>query len=222
MKKTPSIRTERPGLTPRQRRVLDYLRDYTAENGAVPTYAEMAEDLGYADKKSITQYLQALERKGYIRRHRYGHRALELLDAEAPSAGGALSLPLAGVVAAGQPLEAVENVEPLAIRELLAIAADREHFLLQVRGDSMIEDGIVEGDYVVVEQTRTARNGDTVVALLEDGTATLKRYYREKNRIRLQPANAALRPRYVRNLSIQGVVKGVIRSLTPSPSGGVL
>jgi len=206
-------------LTPRQQRVLDFLRDFTAEHHTSPTYAEMVEGLGYADKKSITQYLQALERKGYIRRHRYGHRAVELVEAD-PSRSGALSLPLAGVVAAGQPLEAVENVEHIELRELLAISAHREHFLLQVRGDSMVEDGIVEGDYVVVEQGTTAQNGDTVVALLEDGTATLKRYYREKHRIRLQPANAALRPRYVRNLRIQGVVKGVIRNLTPPASGG--
>jgi repressor LexA len=218
MNDAPSSRTERPALTPRQRRVLDYLQAYMAENGTVPTYAEMVEGLGYADKKSITQYLQALERKGYIRRHRYGHRAVELVKAE-PARSGALSLPLAGVVAAGQPLEAVENVEYVELRELLAISADREHFLLQVRGDSMVEDGIVEGDYVVVEQGATAQNGDTVVALLEDGTAMLKRYYREKNRIRLQPANAALRPRYVRNLRIQGVVKGVIRNLTRPASG---
>lgn len=200
-------------LTPRQQRVLDFLRAYAAEHQRCPTYAEMAEGLGYADKKSITQYLQALERKGYIRRHRYGHRALELMESEAAQGGG-LRLPLAGTIAAGQPLEAVENIEYLEVSELLAVSSDREHFLLQVRGDSMIEDGIFEGDYVVIEQGTTARNGDIVVALLEDGSATLKRYYREKNRIRLQPANARLRPRYVRNLTIQGRVKGVIRNLT--------
>lgn len=115
---------------------------------------------------------------------------------------------------AGEPLEAVENIEYLEVRELLAMSTGGEHFLLQVRGDSMIEDGIFAGDYVAIERRNTARNGDIVVALLEDGSATLKRFYREKHRIRLQPANAALRPRYVRDLRIQGVVKGVIRNMT--------
>ena len=204
------IQSGKPPLTPRQQRVLDFLEAYAAEHQRSPTFAEMAAGLGYADKKSITQYLQALERKGYVRRQRYGHRSLELTAAD----GTGNRLPLAGTIAAGQPLEAVENIEYLEVSELLSLSSDREHFLLQVRGDSMIEDGIFEGDYVVVEQTNTAKNGDIVVALLEDGTATLKRYYREKNRIRLQPANAALQPRYVRRLTVQGIVNSVIRNLT--------
>ena len=201
-----------PPLTPRQQRVLEFLETYTARHGRSPTYAEMAAGLGLADKKSITQYLQALERKGYIRRQRYGHRSLELATADATGT----RLPLAGTIAAGQPLEAVENVEYLEVSDLLSLAPGRKHFLLQVRGDSMIEDGIFAGDYVVVEQTDTANNGDIVVALLADGSATLKRYYREKSRIRLQPANAALRPRYVRQLTIQGIVTSVIRNVMRS------
>jgi repressor LexA len=201
-------------LTPKQQRVLGYLADYIERHGTGPTYAEIAAELGLVDKKSVTQYLAALEAKGYIRRERYGHRSVELMRQEEP--GGTPALPLAGRIAAGRPLEAVENIDYLAMTDLIRLAPGKEHFLLQVSGDSMIEDGIHDGDLVVVEKRATANNGDTVVALLSDNSATLKRYYREAGRIRLQPANSSMKPRYVRRVTIQGVVKGIVRSLATS------
>lgn len=202
-------------LTAKQQRVLGYVAGYIEWRGTGPTYAEIAAELGLADKKSVTQYLAALEAKGYIRRERYGHRSVELTRQEGP--GGSPSvLPLAGRIAAGRPLEAVENIDYLAMSDLIRLAPGKEHFLLQVSGDSMIEDGIHDGDLVVVEKRATANNGDTVVALLSDNSATLKRYYRESNRIRLQPANSGMKPRYVRRVTIQGVVKGIVRSLATS------
>lgn len=199
-------------LTPKQQQVLRFLQRYLSRHGTAPTYGEIAEELGLADKKSIRQYLDALQRKGYLRRQRYGHRSIELIEHEG-TGGSSRVFPLVGRIAAGQPLEAIENREYLDVGQMMALSAGKEHFLLEVSGDSMIEDGILDGDYVVVMKSATANNGDIVVALLSDGTATLKRYYREKNRIRLQPANAVLQPRYVRQLTIQGVVKGVIRPM---------
>ncbi len=199
-------------LTPKQQRVLGYLAGYIERHATGPTYAEIAAELGLADKKSVTQYLAALEAKGYIRRQRYSHRSVELTRQEEPG-GAPHALPLAGRIAAGQPLEAVENVDYLAMTDLIHLAPGREHFLLQVSGDSMIEDGIHDGDLVVVEKKATANNGDTIVALLADGSATLKRYDRESNRIRLQPANSSMKPKYVRRVTIQGVVKGLVRNL---------
>ena len=202
-------------LTAKQQRVLGYVTGYIERRRTGPTYAEIAAELGLADKKSVTQYLAALEAKGYIRRKRYGHRSVELTRQERP--GGAPSvLPLVGRIAAGRPLEAVENIDYLAMNDLICLAPGKEHFLLQVSGDSMIEDGIHDGDLVVVEKKATANNGDTVVALFSDNSATLKRYYRESNRIRLQPANSSMKPRYVRHVTIQGVVKGIVRSLVTS------
>jgi len=120
----------------------------------------------------------------------------------------------AGRVAAGEPIEAIEETEWVDLGDVLGIsAARRSLYLLEVKGDSMIEDGIFDGDLVVVEPRQTATNGETVVALLDDGTATLKRFYKERRRIRLEPRNEKLKPIYVRNVRIRGVVKGVVRSL---------
>ncbi len=199
-------------LTPNQQRVLRFLERYLARHDTAPTYEEVAEELGYASKKSVVQYLDALERKGYIRRQRYRHRSLDIIGEDNRGRSGH-ALPLVGTIAAGEPLEAIENIEYLDVGSVIPLSAGKEHFLLQVQGDSMTEDGIFSGDYVVVMKAATAGNGEIIVALLSDGTATLKRYYREKNRIRLQPANAALKPRYVQDLTIQGIVKGVIRNV---------
>ena len=120
-------------------------------------------------------------------------------------------LPLAGKIAAGHPIEAVEDIEALDLEEIFA--SDADTFVLQVKGESMIEDQIRDGDFVVVERRNTANNGETVVALLEDGEATLKRFYKEKNKVRLQPANEAFEPIFVDSVDIQGVVIGVIRRM---------
>ena len=193
-------------LTPSQKRVAQRIRDSLRERGYAPTMDELARDLGIS-KPTAQQYLRALEVKGAIRRRRYGHRAIEWIGPE-EEAG---RLPLAGRIAAGLPIEAVQDVETVDIAETLGARQGRECFILQVKGDSRSEDGIFDGDYVVVERRHAAENGETVVALLPDNTATLKRFYREKDRIRLQPANAAMSPIYVQEVEIQGVARGVFR-----------
>ncbi|MDP6381052.1 MAG: transcriptional repressor LexA [Phycisphaerae bacterium] len=201
-------------LTPGQHKVLKFIRRFKERRGYAPTLDEIARHFRII-KPTVQQYLRALEQKSIIRRKRYGHRSIEIV-AERFGGGRPQLLPLVGRIAAGAPVEAIEATEMVDVGDVLSLNDDRELFLLQVKGESMIEDGIFDGDYVVAERSETARNGDTVVALLPDGTATLKRFYRESTRIRLQPANPHLKPVYVTDVVIQGVVRGVIRSLKRS------
>lgn len=194
-------------MTPKQLKVLDFVRDFIRERGVAPTLEEIASHMRVC-KVTARQYLQALERCGAISRKKYGWRGIEINSLWSMRRGG-IRLPLLGCIAAGSPLEAVEIPETLDITE--SLGSGKDLFALRVKGDSMIEDGILNGDYVIIQKRETARTGDTVVALLDNGEATLKKFYREKNRIRLQPANKKLKPIYVKSLSIQGVVKGVFR-----------
>ncbi|MFW6161706.1 MAG: transcriptional repressor LexA [Planctomycetota bacterium] len=198
-------------LTPRQVEALGWIRDFVADHGYAPTLAEMAEGLGVA-KPTVQQYLQALEAKGAVARERYAHRSIEVLDE--PKEGACTELPLLGRIAAGQPIEAVEVPDTVDVGQALGLGGDRELFCLEVKGDSTIEDGILDGDCVVVERRDTAEDGQTVVALLPDGTATLKRLYRERGRVRLQPANPAVEPIYAADVRVQGIVRGVLRQMT--------
>ncbi|MFW6107325.1 MAG: transcriptional repressor LexA [bacterium] len=198
-------------LTPRQQRVACWIRDFIVEHGYAPTLAEIADGLGVA-KPTVQQYLRVLEEKGVIARQRYAHRSIEIVDGDyAP--GGGLELPLLGRIAAGQPIEAIEVPETVDVEEALGLGAGGELFALEVRGDSMVDEGIFDGDYVVVERRDTAENGQTVVALLPDDRATLKKLYREKGRIRLQPAHPDMEPIYTDDVMVQGVVRGVFRPL---------
>jgi repressor LexA len=164
-------------------------------------------------KATVQGYVRTLCDRGVLRRGRYVHRSLEVVE-QALADEQSRRLPLVGRIAAGEPIEAVETREWVDVAETLGIGdARRSLYLLRVTGDSMIEDGIFDGDYVVVEERSTADNGETVVALLPDGSATLKRFYREKRRIRLEPANARLKPIYISDMSIRGVVRGVVRPL---------
>jgi len=198
-------------LTPRQLQVLTLIRDYQNKHGYSPTMQELADMLG-VNKVTVFEHVTGLEKKGLLRRSRHRARSLELTEhgrAVFPD-DSRHTLPLVGHIAAGSPIEAVENRESVDLEDLFASRNDA--FVLRVRGDSMIDEHIRDGDLVVAEQRSTARNGETVVALLEDGDATLKKFYRENNRIRLQPANPAYEPIYVDNVQIQGVVIGVIRT----------
>jgi repressor LexA len=194
-------------VTPKQSKVLEFVREFIRERGFPPTLDEIASRMKVC-RVTARQYLQALERQGVISRERYGRRAIEINPSH-PLIHGSTELPLLGFIAAGSPVDAVEVPEMLDIGE--TFPAGRDFFALRVRGDSMVDEGILDGDYVVMEKRETARNGETVVALLEDGTATLKKFYREKGRVRLQPANERLRPIYVKSVTIQGVVKAVFR-----------
>ena len=201
-------------LTEKQIRVLRYFRDYRREKGISPTLDEAAQALGVS-KITIHEHLNQLTKKGAIHRDRAKARAVAILhdpDArDAPPAPAAVpSLPLVGMIAAGRPIEAIEEREDLSLTDLVP-TGDRM-YLLRVRGKSMIEDHIDDGDLVVVERRETANDGDIVVAILEDEEATLKRFYRESNgMIRLQPANASMEPIFTSRVQLRGVVRGVVR-----------
>lgn len=203
-------------LTKRQKEIVDFIRTYTEDRGYAPSYREIAEELGLSSTATIHEHIKGLEKKGYLRVGEKGEaRALEpCLPAGKPlgalwKLGKVITLPLAGLITAGEPIEALEERETMAVPADLV--RDENAFVLKVKGESMIEDGILSGDFVIVERNFYPKNGDVVVALLDNQYATLKRYYREKNRIRLQPANSAMKPIYALNPAIQGIVRAVIR-----------
>ncbi len=211
-------------LTDRQREIYDYVTRYAETHGYPPTVREIGEAVGLASPSTVHAHLANLERAGYLRRDPTKPRALELVGRERPAAeptlvgeaGRVRVLPLVGQIAAGGPLLAEQNVEDyLAVPEPLSRGGDE--FLLRVRGDSMVEAGILPGDYVVVRRQQAARDGDIVVALAGDDEAadeaTVKRFFREDGRVRLQPENDALEPIYARHVQILGKVIGVFRSL---------
>jgi repressor LexA len=201
-------------LTGRQQEIWGFLVDYLDGHGYPPTVREIGEAVGLASPSTVHAHLANLERAGLLRRDPTKPRALELIGREQPSSAAALpKLPLLGQIAAGGPLLAEQNVEDeLAVPESL-----RGDFLLRVKGDSMIDAGILEGDIVVVRRTQDARSGDIVVALAGDDEsadeATVKTFYKEKGRIRLQPENAALEPIYADYVQVLGKVVGVFREL---------
>jgi repressor LexA len=196
------------GLTPRQLEVLTRIRDFQRSHGFSPTMQELADELEIS-KVTVFEHVDALVRKGLLRRLAHKARSLELTSlAQFPDDRPTL-LPLVGRIAAGMPIEAIEDATAIDLEEIFA--SKGETFVLRVNGDSMIDEQIRDGDYVVVEKRDTARNGQTVVALLEDGDATLKKFYKEKGGFRLQPANEAFEPIYVDKVNIQGIVIGVLR-----------
>ena len=200
-------------LTPRQLDVLVAIRNYRHLHGYAPTMQELADSLG-TSKVTIFEHVGALERKRVIRRDKHKARSLEIVaDERLPDENRSTKLPLLGNIAAGSPIEAVENREELDLEALFA--SKQGVYVLRVRGESMIEDHLCDGDFVVIERRDSARNGEQVVALLDTGEATLKRFYREPgNKVRLQPANATMEPRVVEaeRVRVQGVVIGVLRS----------
>jgi repressor LexA len=198
-------------LTKRQREILTFLTVYTDENGYAPSFEEIAENFGFTSLATVHEHLSNLERKAYIRRGYNESRAIEILPSE--SSPRFVELPLLGLVAAGLPIEATVSGETMAIPPDM-LRKSGNHFVLKVRGNSMIDEQIRDGDFVVVNERQTADNGEMVIALLDRTSATVKRYYREKDgRIRLQPANETMDPIFTdeRNLLIQGVVVGVLR-----------
>jgi repressor LexA len=197
-----------PTYTARQKQVLEFVRLTLEERGIAPTLEEIATDLGGISRVSVLDHLRALERKGAIRRRSREARAIEILDPNfTPSRG----IPLAGTIAAGTPILEVNEREEVDLEEFLGVG--NSSFLLRVRGSSMIEDHICDGDLVLVESRTTARDGETVVAVVRDGEVTLKRIYSERDRVRLQPANAALEAMTfpTNDVQIRGVVRGVVR-----------
>ncbi|MFZ0658039.1 MAG: transcriptional repressor LexA [Candidatus Binataceae bacterium] len=198
-------------LTKRQKQMVDYLENYISQNGYAPTLAEVGEFFGLSSLATVHKHLRNLEQKGFIRRQHNHSRALEMSPVDGKGSGGAHRIVLAGQVAAGTPIEAIETAETISVPEEFIRREDT--FCLRVKGDSMIEDGIRDGDYIIVESRDSADNGETVVALVGN-EATVKKLYRESDgRVRLQPANAAMQPIMVdpAELAIRGVVVGLMR-----------
>ena len=196
--------------TPRQLDILRLIRDFRASRGFSPTMQELADRLGVS-KVTVFQHIEALEEKGLISRSRHRARSLALSSRVHFEQQEPLALPLMGYIAAGTPIEAVQDDQELNVASLFHRPG--ENFVLRVRGDSMIDEQIRDGDFVIVQPEPNPKNGQTVVALLEDGDVTLKRFYREGRQVRLQPANDAYEPLYVAadKLTIQGVVAGILR-----------
>ena len=206
-------RTLAMNLTPRQLDVLVAIRNYRHIHGYAPTMQELADQLG-TSKVTIFEHVGALEKKRVLRRDKHKARSLEIVaDEKLPDENRSTKLPLLGNIAAGSPLEAVENREELDLEDLFC--SKQGVYALRVRGESMIDDHLCDGDIVVIERRDSAKNGEQVVALLDSGEATLKRYYKEGgNKVRLQPANSTMAPRILDadKCRVQGVVIGVLRT----------
>jgi repressor LexA len=209
-------------LSSRQEEILSILCEFTAKNGYPPSVRELGQIIGLSSASTVHSHLGALENKGFIKREGSGARAIVVLKNvdgspvadEAPDISPYMpivTLPILGQVAAGVPIFAEENIEQ-TVPMPAQIIGDSGSFMLSVRGDSMIEAGILDGDYVVVREQRHANNGDIVVALLED-EATVKTYHREADRIRLQPENSSMQPIYARDVTILGKVIALLRTL---------
>lgn len=197
-------------LTKRQREVLNLIEQYLDDNGCAPTLDEIGSQLGMRSMATVHKHVSSLEAKGYIRRHWNQSRAIEMVDQyQRPRS---VSLPLLGRVAAGCPIEAIEHDDSIDVPE--SMVRNRNTYVLEVRGDSMVDDAILDGDYVVVEEKPDPTNGDVVVASI-DGEATVKRFFRQGDgSVRLQPANPNFEPIVVfdRDLEIRGKVVGVLRN----------
>jgi len=198
----------------RQRQILDFISQYIQRTGYSPTLQEIAQALGVSSLATVHEHLGAMSKKGVIKRYEGSVRGIEILDKQAAdrtSSPANLDLPILGFIAAGQPIEPFTDPNASFGVPPSMVSPKKRCFVLQVKGDSMIEAGIYDRDYVVVEQTENARDGEVVVALLENGFATLKRYFKEATRVRLEPANSTMSPIFVTKVRIQGKVVGVIR-----------
>ncbi len=197
-------------LTKRQKQIFDFIQDFLQRNGYAPSYEEIGDHFGLSSSATIHQHIESLRSKGYLKKDFNTKRSLELVPSIEEFAAACL-LPLTGLITAGEPIEAIEEHETIAVPSELVVSQFNT-YVLKVQGDSMMDDGILSGDYVIVERNHSPNDGDIVVALLDNAYATLKRFYREAKRIRLQPANGKYEPIFVKDVSIQGIVRGVIRN----------
>jgi repressor LexA len=200
-------------LTRRQREVYDFISEFVQSQGYSPSFEEIGEGLGLHSLATVHKHITNLEQKGLLKRGYNRSRSIDVLPLRGrmrPEAAPAQSWPLVGRIAAGRPVEAIETQQTISFADFTRA---KDVFVLEVRGDSMQDEHILDGDYVLVEKTATARDGDIVVALCSGSEATLKRFYREADRIRLQPSNARMKPIILpaRDVQIQGRVIGVLR-----------
>ena len=199
-------------LYKRQKQILDFINQYIQKNGWAPTLRQIARAIGVSSLATIHEHLQTLEKKGVLKRYTGLVRGIEVKrESKLVSPTLQIELPVLGFIAAGQPIEPYTDPNATIMVTPGMISGKKRSFVLQVKGDSMVDEGILDGDFVVVEQQEEANNGDIVVALLENGLATLKRYFKETTRIRLEPANSKMSPIFSTNVKVQGKVVGVIR-----------
>lgn len=197
----------------RERQLLEFITQFIQRYGYSPTLKEIGEALGMGSPATVHEHVDRLRQKGFLRKLDGTARGIEIVEQFARAAGGktSIDLPVLGFIAAGSPLEPYTDPNFYMSVAPGMIATDKPSYILQVKGTSMIEDGIMDGDFVVIQHQQDAKNGDIVVALLPNGFATLKRIYFEKDRIRLMPANAAMSPIFTTHVKIQGRVVGLIR-----------
>jgi len=200
-----------PIIYKRQGQILDFIRQHIQTTGSAPTLRQIALAIGVSSLATVHEHLAALEQKGLIKRKQGKVRSIELSGETEDFDGDSLEAPILGFIAAGSPIEAYTDPNATLSIPSTFISQQKRVYVLQVRGESMIEEQIRDGDFVIVEQVESANNGDIVVALLDNGMATLKRYFKETTRIRLEPANAKMSPIFVKNVRIQGKVVGLIR-----------
>ncbi len=196
----------------KQRQILDFIKQFIQANGSAPTLKQIAGAIDVSSLATVHEHLTSLKEKGLIKRKAGKVRSIDITETESNlSLIGNMSVPILGFIAAGAPIE--PYTDPHATMSIPSpfVTGKKRVYVLQVRGESMIEEQIRDGDYVVIEQTDNANNGEIVVALLDNGMATLKRFFKEATRIRLEPANAKMSPIFVRNVKIQGKVVGLIR-----------
>ncbi|MBE4908635.1 transcriptional repressor LexA [Bacillus luteolus] len=203
-------------ISKRQQDILNFIKEEVKAKGYPPSVREIGEAVGLASSSTVHGHLSRLESKGLIRRDPTKPRAIEILELDSSShipKSNVINVPIIGKVTAGLPITAVENIEEFFPLPDRFVSPDDNVFMLEIMGESMIEAGILDGDLVIVRQQQTANNGDIVVAMTEDDEATVKRFFKEKDYIRLQPENSSLEPIILRNVSILGKVIGVYRTV---------
>ena len=201
-------------LYKRQRQIVDFLTQYIQQNGYSPTLQEIATAIGVSSLATIHEHLEALIRKGVIRKYEGAVRGIELIDRHLNKSSSGVELPLMGYIAAGSPIEPYTDPNATYSVSPQMISGKKRAYVLQVKGNSMVDDGILDGDFVIIEEQEEVFNGDIVVALLDNGLATLKRFFKEATRIRLEPANAQMQPIYATRVRVQGKVVGLVRKLS--------
>lgn len=195
----------------RQRQIVDYISQYIQKYGSSPTLQEIADSLGVSSLATVHEHIATLVKKGVIKKYAGAVRGLELVDSALGKIVDGIELPILGLIAAGSPIDPITDPNATIKVSSSMLSGKKRSFALQVRGDSMIEEGILDGDFVVIEEQIDVQDGDIVVALLDNGLATLKKFFKEATRIRLEPANSSMRPIYAKNVTVQGKVVGLVR-----------